>query len=109
MSTAQSIHLACPPPVDPSRSTIVHGELIGDLIAGAEAEGWQGAEFCDYERRPDMIAIGIRRGEDWPGLDELRAFRERQKAERAAAEQAAEEAERQAVLAEDRKQGSLQL
>lgn len=89
MSGAAEIYLTGDMP-DPSKSTEAHQAVIAGLVAEASAHGWAGAEFSFYGRDGATIAIGIREataigaGPAWPGIDELRKFREQQKAARAA-------------------------
>jgi hypothetical protein len=84
-STALEIHLAMALPSDPAESTARHEALIAALVSEAAARGWGGAVFCAYGRQADIVSAGITEAAaPWPGIAELRAFRERQKAERQA-------------------------
>lgn len=106
------IHYSVALPADPAENTARHEDLIRALISEAACRGWSGADFCAYERRGDIVTAGIcESGAPWPDIAALRAFRDRQRLERAAEAARQDEtasAERRAAR-EDLQQGNLQL
>jgi hypothetical protein len=66
-------------PKDAADNTRFHQSLIDDMTDEAGRIGWAGAAFADYASRSGYVSVAIVRGDGWPSLDDLRAFRERQK------------------------------
>lgn len=69
-------------PEDPELGRSFHQRLVDFLIAGARDCAWPGAVFSRYSRQDGRVTIGIAPGSVWPGLEELRQFRERNREER---------------------------
>lgn len=82
-------------PQDPSDNTTFHDGLLTQLKADAEQMGWAGMALCHYHREAGVVGLGAGAGDGWPDLDDLRAFRE---AEKARAEQQEHQHQTQGVL-----------
>ncbi|WFS02191.1 hypothetical protein [Rhizobium tumorigenes] len=77
---------AAPTSPTPEQNTSFHKQFLSDINAEAARRGWDGSSVHVYLRMPvgdvPYVSITIAPGERWADLDDLRAFREQQRAQR---------------------------
>lgn len=66
-------------PVEAEANAAFHRAILEKMFASARGYGWGGAVFCWYRRQGEGVCIGIAEGDGWPGIEQLRDFRERQR------------------------------
>ncbi len=85
MTSAREIYAGTPGADQPEANRAAHRDLLSRLNAEAARVGWAGSAIEFYRREDGYISISIVPGDRPATLDDVRAFRERQRAEVAAA------------------------
>lgn len=70
----------------PEQNTVFHEQFLRDINAEGALRGWAGSSIHVYLRMPvddvPYVSMTIAPGEGWATLDDLRAFRAEQRAQR---------------------------
>lgn len=86
MSSSYLIAMGAPGHVDPGQNTKCHEQLLDDLNAEALRLRWNGTAIDFYHRHEGYVSIYVTPGNRPATLEDLRAFRQAQRAAEAAAQ-----------------------